>query len=74
MPTNKLRSQAARMLARALEAQENGRTARAHKLTMKAAQCLEDAMSVEQLRTASPRVVVRTRASARFVSAQSQRQ
>ncbi len=67
MPTNKLRSQAARFLARALEAQEGGRTAEAHKLTMKAAECLEDAMSVEQLRGASTRVV------ARSLSAQSHR-
>ena len=53
MPTNKLRSQAARLLARALEAQDNARTAEAHELTVKAAQCSEDAKSVEQLRGAS---------------------
>lgn len=56
MPTNALRSQAARLLACALEAQESGRTLEAHELTMKAAECLEDAMSVEQLRAASARV------------------
>ncbi len=61
MPTNNLRSQAARLLARALEAQENARTAEAHELTIKAVQCLEDAMSVEQLRGASPREAVRCR-------------
>jgi hypothetical protein len=65
MPTNELRSQAARLLAAALEAQESGRTLEAHELTMKAAECLEDAMSVEQLRAAS------ARAAARAVRAQS---
>ncbi len=60
MPTNKLRSQAARLLARALEAQDNARTAEAHELTVKAAQCLEDAMSVEQLRGTSPREAARS--------------
>ncbi len=67
MPTNKLRSQAARLLARALEAQENARTAEAHALTVQAAHCLEDAMSLEQLRGASPRE------AARSIRAQSQR-
>ena len=59
MPTNALRNEAARLLAAALEAQESGRTLEAHELTMKAAECLEDAMSVEQLRAASARVAVR---------------
>lgn len=59
MPTNALRSQAARLLASALEAQESGRTLEAHEFTMKAAECLEDAMSVEQLRAASARVAPR---------------
>lgn len=56
MPTNRLRSQAAYFLTRALEAQESGHTVQAHELTMKAAEFLEDAMSVEQLRVASRRV------------------
>ncbi len=60
MPTEKLRSEAARLLAAALEAQENGRTLEAHELTMKAAECLEDAMSIEQLRAASARVTMRS--------------
>jgi hypothetical protein len=59
MPTNQLRSQAALFLARALEAQAGGRSLEAHELTMKAAECLEDAMSVEQLRGASARVATR---------------
>jgi hypothetical protein len=59
MPTNALRSQAARFLASALEAQESGRTLEAHELTMKAAECLEDAMSIEQLRAASARAAPR---------------
>lgn len=59
MPTRALRNQAARLLASALEAQESGRTLEAHELTMKAAECLEDAMSVEQLRAASARVAAR---------------
>lgn len=59
MPTNRLRSEGARLLTRALEAQENGRTAEAHELTMQAAQCLEDAMSVEQLRGTSTRLATR---------------
>jgi hypothetical protein len=59
MPTNQLRSQAALFLARALEAQESGRSLDAHELTIKAAECLEDAMSVEQLREASKRATTR---------------
>ncbi len=59
MPTNALRNEAARLLAGALEAQESGRTLEAHELTMKAAECLEDAMSVEELRAASARVAAR---------------
>jgi hypothetical protein len=59
MPTNQLRSQAALFLARALEAQEGGRSLEAHELTMRAAECLEDAMSIEQLRGASARVARR---------------
>jgi hypothetical protein len=50
MPTNKLRSQAARLLAQALKQHEAGRNAEAHELTMQAANCLEDAVSVEGLR------------------------
>jgi hypothetical protein len=59
MPTNKLRGQAARFLAWALEAQERGHMLEAHELTMKAAECLEDAMSLEQLRAASARSMAR---------------
>jgi hypothetical protein len=59
MPANRLRNQAALFLARALEAQEGGRSLEAHELTIKAVECLEDAMSVEQLRRASARVAIR---------------
>jgi hypothetical protein len=67
MPTNQLRSQAALFLARALEAQEGGRSREAHELTVKAVECLEDAMSIEHLRGASARVATR------LVAAQSSR-
>ncbi len=60
MPTNELRNQAARLLACALEAQDSGRTVEAHELTVKAAECLEDAMSLEQLRAASARGSMRS--------------
>lgn len=63
MPTNQLRSQAALFLARALEAQERGRSLEAHELTVKAVECLEDAMSVEQLRGAPRRVAARSGAA-----------
>jgi hypothetical protein len=46
-------------LARALEAQEGGRSLEAHELTVKAVECLEDAMSIERLRGASARVARR---------------
>jgi hypothetical protein len=52
MPTNKLRSQAARLLAQALKLHEAGRNAKAHELTMQAANCLEDAVNVEGFRLA----------------------
>jgi hypothetical protein len=67
MLTNQLRSQAALFLARALEAQECGRSLDAHELTVKAVECLEDAMSLERLRGAS------TRATTRLVVVQSSR-
>jgi hypothetical protein len=50
MPTNKLRSQASRLLAQALKLHEAGRNAEAHKLTIEAANCLEDAVSIEGFR------------------------
>jgi len=55
MPTNKLRSQAARLLAQALKLHEAGRNAEAHELTMQAANCLEDAVSVEGFRLGANR-------------------
>jgi hypothetical protein len=50
MPTNKLRHQAHRFLQLALKAQDKGRLASAHTLTLKAAKYLEDAVAVEELR------------------------
>ena len=50
MPTNKLRNQAARLLAQAHKLHEGGRNAEAHELTMQAANCLEDAVSIEGFR------------------------
>jgi hypothetical protein len=50
MPTNKLRSRAASLLMQALKLHEAGRNAEAHKLTMQAANCLEDAVSIEGFR------------------------
>jgi len=52
MPTNKLRSQAARLLVQALKLHEAGRNAEAHELTVQAANYLEDAVSVEGFRLA----------------------
>ena len=52
MPTNKLRSQAARLLVQALKLHEAGRNAEAHELTVQAANYLEDAVSVEVFRLA----------------------
>ena len=52
MPTNKLRTQAARLLVQALKLHEAGRNAEAHELTVQAANCLEDAVSVEGFRLA----------------------
>jgi len=50
MPTNKLRSQAARLLVQALKLHEAGRNAEAHDLTMQAADCLDGAVSIEGFR------------------------
>jgi hypothetical protein len=50
MPTNKLRSRAARLLTQALKLHEAGCNAEAHELTMQAANCLEDAVSIEGFR------------------------
>jgi hypothetical protein len=50
MPTNKLRSRAARLLMQALKLHQAGRNAEAHELTMQAANCLEDAVSIEGFR------------------------
>jgi cellobiose-specific phosphotransferase system component IIA len=40
-------SQAARLLMQALKLHEAGRNAEAHELTVQAANCLEDAVSIE---------------------------
>ena len=50
MPTNGLLHQAADLLAQAVRLHEAGRNADAHKLTMQAAECLEDAVSIEGFR------------------------
>jgi hypothetical protein len=55
MPTNKLRSRAARLLAQALELHETDRNAEAHELTVQAANCLEDAVSVGGFRLGAHR-------------------
>jgi hypothetical protein len=55
MPTNKLRSQASRLLVQALKLHEAGRNAEAHKLTIEAANCLEDAVSIEGFRLGAHR-------------------
>jgi len=56
MPTNILRAQANRFLHLALKAHAKGRLTDAHQFTVKAAELLEDAVSLEELRKASPRV------------------
>jgi hypothetical protein len=50
MPTNKLRSEAASLLAQALKLHEAGRNTEAHELTMQAADHLKDAVSIEGFR------------------------
>jgi hypothetical protein len=56
MPTNSLRAQANRFLHLALEAHTKGQLTDAHQFTVKAAELLEDAVSLEELRKASSRV------------------
>jgi hypothetical protein len=53
MPSNKLRTQAGRFLFLPVEAHDRGRIADAHQLTLKAAEFLEDAVSLEELRSVS---------------------
>jgi hypothetical protein len=52
MPTNQLRSRANRYLHLAVQAHDEGRLADAHALTLKAAEYLEQAVSLEELRQA----------------------
>ena len=52
MPTNRLRSRANRSLHLAVQAHDEGRLADAHALTLKAAEYLEQAVSLEELRQA----------------------
>ena len=56
MPANTLRAQANRFLHLALEARAKGLLTDAHQFTVKAAELLEDAVSLEELRKASSRV------------------
>jgi len=56
MPANTLRAQANRFLHLALEAHAKGLLTDAHQFTVKAAELLEDAVSLEELRKASSRV------------------
>jgi hypothetical protein len=55
MPTNKLGSQAARLLAQAHKLHEAGRNAEAHELTMQAADCLDGAVNIEGFRLGANR-------------------
>jgi hypothetical protein len=50
MPSNKLRNQAEQFLRLARKAHDEGRLADARTLTLKAAEYLEDAVSLEELR------------------------
>lgn len=50
MPTNELRSEAARLLAQAQKLHEAGCNVEAHELTMQATNCLEDAVIIESFR------------------------
>ena len=50
MPSNRLRFQAEELLRLARKAHEEGRLADARALTLKAAERLEDAVSLEELR------------------------
>jgi hypothetical protein len=56
MPTNSLRAQAIRFLQLALTAHDKGKLTDAHQFTLKAAELLEGAVSLEQLRKAASRV------------------
>ena len=56
MPTNSLRAQANRFLHLALKAHDKGHLTDAHQFTVKAAELLEDAVSLEELRKAGSRV------------------
>ena len=56
MPTNILRAQANRFLHLALKAHDNGQLMDAHHFTVKAAELLEGAVSLEELRKAAARV------------------
>jgi hypothetical protein len=55
MPTNELRSHARELLSLALKAHDDGHLAEAHSLTVRAADFLEDAISIEKLRAATSR-------------------
>jgi hypothetical protein len=50
MPSNTLRHQAEQFLRLARQAHDEGRLADAHTLTLKAAEFLEDAVSLEEMR------------------------
>jgi hypothetical protein len=56
MPANSLRAQANRFLHLALEAHGKGQLTDAHQFTVKAAELLDDAVSVEELRKAASRI------------------
>src|SRR5262249_5868195 len=56
MPTNRLRAQANRFLHLALKAYDEGQLTDAHQFTVKAAELLEDAVSLEEVREAASRV------------------
>jgi|SRR5215472_2493285 len=56
MPTNTLRTQASRFLHLALKAHDKGQLMDAHQFTVKAAELLEGAVSLEELRKATSRV------------------
>jgi hypothetical protein len=56
MPTNRLRAQANRFLHLALKAHDKGQLTDAHQFTVKAAELLEGAVSLEELRKATSRV------------------
>ena len=53
MPINELRIQAYQLLALAIKADQEGRSANAYKLTAKAIEHLEDANSVQNIRRVS---------------------